>query len=69
VSEILTVSEVSALLRLSKSQVYEMTNSRSRSGDVRPNPIPVLRMGSAVRFLKADVEKWINDQRGTEGRT
>jgi predicted DNA-binding transcriptional regulator AlpA len=60
VSEILTVSEVAQLLRLSKSQVYEMTKPRTRCGDVREHPLPVLRMGSAVRFLRTDVEKWIS---------
>lgn len=57
--EVLTVSEVSELLRLSKSQVYEMTKPRTRSGDVRDNPLPVLRMGSAVRFLRTDIDAWI----------
>jgi excisionase family DNA binding protein len=57
--EILTVSEVAAWLRLSKSQIYEMTNPRTRSGDLREDPIPVLRMGTAVRFRRKAVEDWI----------
>ncbi len=39
-NDILTVEEVATLLRLSKSQVYELTKPRTRSGDVRENPIP-----------------------------
>ena len=57
--EILTVAEVAAWLKLSKSQVYELTKERSRSGDVREDPLPVLRIGTAVRFRRSDVEAWI----------
>jgi excisionase family DNA binding protein len=58
--EILTVDEVAALLRMSKSQVYELSKARTRSGDVRDNPLPVLRIGSSVRFRRADIEAWID---------
>jgi len=57
--EILTVGEVATMLRLSKSQIYELTKPRTRSGDVREHPLPVLRMGTAVRFIRKDVEEWI----------
>jgi excisionase family DNA binding protein len=57
--ELLTVSEVAAMLRISKGQVYEMTKKRTRTGEVRSNPIPSLRIGSSVRFRKSDVENWI----------
>ena len=57
--EILTVGEVATMLRLSKSQVYELTNPRTRSGDLREHPLPVLRIGSALRFIRKDVEEWI----------
>jgi predicted DNA-binding transcriptional regulator AlpA len=58
--EILTVGEVATMLRLSKSQVYEMTKPRTRSGDVREHPLPVLRKGSALRFIRKDVEDWVD---------
>jgi excisionase family DNA binding protein len=57
--EILTVGEVAACLRLSKSQVYELIKPRTRSGDKREHPLPVLRMGTAVRFIRKDVEEWL----------
>jgi predicted DNA-binding transcriptional regulator AlpA len=57
--EILTVKEVAAMLRLSVSQVYELTKPRTRSGDKREHPLPVLRLGSAVRFIRKDVEDWV----------
>jgi predicted DNA-binding transcriptional regulator AlpA len=56
--EIMTAAEVAALLKISKCQVYELAKARTRSGDVRSNPIPSLRIGSSVRFRKSDVEAW-----------
>jgi predicted DNA-binding transcriptional regulator AlpA len=57
--EILKVDDVAAWLKMSKSQIYEMTKPRSRNGDLREDPIPVLRMGSAVRFRRQAVEEWL----------
>ena len=57
--EILKVEEVAALLKMSRSQIYELTKERTRSGDTRKHPLPVLRIGSSVRFRRADVEDWI----------
>jgi excisionase family DNA binding protein len=57
--EILTVAEVAALLKLSKSQIYEMTNKRTRTGSIRENPIPCLKIGGSVRFRKSDIEAWL----------
>jgi predicted DNA-binding transcriptional regulator AlpA len=57
--EILTVGEIATILRISKSQVYELTHPRTRSGDVRENPLPVVRIGTAVRFIRKDVEEWV----------
>lgn len=57
--EILTVNEVASLLKMSKSQVYELTRERTRAGDVRENPLPVLRIGSSVRFRRADIDAWL----------
>lgn len=57
--EILTVDDVAGWLKVSKSQVYELTKARTRSGDPRKHPLPVLRVGSSVRFRKSDVEAWV----------
>ena len=57
--EILTVAEVAAWLKVSKRTVSELMTERMRNGDVRENPLPVLRIGRSVRFRKSDVETWI----------
>ena len=57
--EILTVSEVAAWLRLSKSQVYELMKTHTRNGEVREHPLPSVRMGTSVRFRRKAVEEWI----------
>lgn len=57
--EILTVKEVATMLRLSVSQVYSLTKPRTRSGDLREHPLPSVRMGTAVRFIRKDVEDWL----------
>jgi predicted DNA-binding transcriptional regulator AlpA len=57
--EILTVAELAALLKISKSQVYELTKDHTRAGEVRCNRLPTLRIGSSVRFRKVDVDSWL----------
>ena len=57
--EILTVKEVAALLRVSRWHVYELVKQRTKSGDVRENPLPCVRLGKSVRFRKNDVEEWV----------
>lgn len=58
-TEFLTASELAALLKISKSKVYELTNKRTRSGELRPNPLPVVRLGDLVRFNKVAVDNWL----------
>ena len=58
-TEILTVAELAAMLKMSKSQIYEMTRARTRSGAMRANPIPVLKINGNLRFRKSDVEDWV----------
>jgi excisionase family DNA binding protein len=48
-NEILTASEVAAMLRISKRQVYEL----AKEGE---NPIPTIRSRTSVRFRKSDVD-------------
>lgn len=58
-TEILTVDELAAMLKMSRGQVYEMTRERTRSGAMRNNPIPVVRINGNVRFRKSDIEGWL----------
>jgi excisionase family DNA binding protein len=59
---ILTIDEVAALLRVSKRSVYEYTSERGRER-LKSNPFPVLRIGSTIRFVREDVQAWINRQK------
>jgi predicted DNA-binding transcriptional regulator AlpA len=65
--DLLTTDEVAALLRVSKRHIYELTQDRTRSGDLRENPLPCIRLGASVRFRKSDVEAWI-ERLATRGR-
>lgn len=56
-SQILTVEELAARMKVGKSWIYEKT--RSRSGD----PLPVLRIGKYIRFYWPDVSDWIECHR------
>lgn len=56
---LLTAEDVAALLRISKRQVYELSRMHTRSGEVRNNPIPTIRIGSSVRYRSEDVEAWV----------
>ncbi len=57
--EILTVEELATLLKMSKGQVYEMTKQRTRTGSMKENPLPVLKINGNVRFRKVDVDSWL----------
>jgi excisionase family DNA binding protein len=57
--EILTVEELATLLKMSKGQVYEMTKQRTRTGSMKENPLPVLKINGNVRFRKVDVDGWL----------
>jgi predicted DNA-binding transcriptional regulator AlpA len=57
--EILTAEEVAALLKVSKWHVYQLAKQRTKSGDVRDNPLPCVRLGKSIGFNKATVEEWI----------
>jgi predicted DNA-binding transcriptional regulator AlpA len=41
-----------------------MTSTRTRSGAMRENPIPVVKINGNVRFLKSDIEVWIQKLAG-----
>ena len=61
--EILTADEVAAMLKISKGQVYELAKERTKSGDVRENPIPCLRLGKSDGFarvmLRLGLKSWL----------
>ena len=57
--ELFTVREVATLLKVSKSKVYELIQTRTRSGDIRANPLPHFRIGESLRFNKVDFESWL----------
>jgi hypothetical protein len=44
---------------MSKRQVYEMTSTRRRTGAMKKNPLPVVRINGNLRFRKVDVEAWL----------
>lgn len=57
--ELLTVAELAVFLKMSKRQVYEMTTTRTRTGNMRDNPLPLLKINGNLRFRRSDVENWI----------
>jgi predicted DNA-binding transcriptional regulator AlpA len=57
--EIIKVEDVAEWFKVSKAMVYDMTNPRTRNGDLREDPLPVLRMGAAVRFNRKALEDWL----------
>lgn len=59
--ELLTADEVATLLRVSKDHVYELAKQRTKSGDMREDPLPCIRLGKAVRFDKEAVENWVRN--------
>lgn len=54
--ELLTVDEVAALLKVSKSWVYEHTRSR---GVPRGERLPCIKLGKYVRFEPAAVRAYL----------
>lgn len=50
--DLMTVEQVSDYLQLSTRTIYAL---RAR------NAIPFIRLGSALRFRKADVEAWLTE--------
>ena len=54
--EILTIAELAAMLKMNKRQIYLMTDTRIRTGSMKANPLPVLRINDNLRFRKSDVE-------------
>jgi excisionase family DNA binding protein len=58
-AEILTVDELAAMLKMNKRQIYSMTDKHTRTGSMRQNPLPVLRINGNLRFRRSDIEAWL----------
>jgi predicted DNA-binding transcriptional regulator AlpA len=57
--EILTIDELATLLKMSKRQIYTMTETRTSSGAMKTNPLPVLKINGNLRFRRAAIEEWL----------
>jgi excisionase family DNA binding protein len=57
--EILTVDELAALLKMTRRQIYSMTEQRTRDGKMRDHPLPVLRINGNLRFSREAVTEWL----------
>ena len=54
--EILTVQEVSSLLKVPPSSIYEWTRHRSAQ---QKTPLPHRKIGKYLRFLRSEVAAWV----------
>jgi predicted DNA-binding transcriptional regulator AlpA len=60
-SELLTIDDLAKYLKLSKRSCYELTKARTRAR--QKHPVPLIRINGHARFVKADVENWIQKLR------
>jgi predicted DNA-binding transcriptional regulator AlpA len=58
-SEILTITELATMLKMSKKQIYTMCETRTRIGTMKADPLPVLKINGNLRFRKVDVDSWL----------
>jgi excisionase family DNA binding protein len=56
--DILTIDELAAWLRISRRSVYELTPERGKSKS--KHMLPTFRIGKSLRFVRADVQEWID---------
>jgi predicted DNA-binding transcriptional regulator AlpA len=54
--EILTITELGAMLKMSPRQIYSMTDSR---GQAKDHPLPFFKINGNIRFRKPDIEAWL----------
>lgn len=52
--EWMTVKQLAAYLQLSEAKVYELARTRQ---------VPASKLGSQWRFDRAEVDRWLHDQR------
>jgi hypothetical protein len=55
--ELLTIEDLAKFLKLTKRSAYELTKARTRARQI--HPVPMIRINSHPRFVRAEVEKWI----------
>jgi Helix-turn-helix domain len=61
--ELLTVSDLAAILKCKESSVYNLTRRRGRAR--YDNPVPVLRLPCGLRFRRSSVMAWLASQEST----
>jgi predicted DNA-binding transcriptional regulator AlpA len=57
--EILTVDELAELLKMTKRQIYTMTEKCTSTGSMKEHPLPVMRINGNLRFCRALIEEWL----------
>ncbi len=56
-NSLLTIDELAAWLKISPRSARELCRERSRAR--QKHPLPVLRIGRAVRFSQTAIEGWL----------
>ena len=66
-NELLTVSELASIFKLTKFTIYNLTRERNRS----EGALPFIKIGRELRFRRSAVEAWIlaREQGGARRRT
>jgi len=54
---LLNMEEAAALLKLTKTQLYELCRSRARSR--QSQPIPMIRLGKRRMFRASSLNQWV----------
>lgn len=49
--EVLTIPEISKLLKISRSKAYALTKEQG---------FPIIRMGKSIRVIKSELLKWLH---------
>jgi len=57
-SELLTIDELCAWLKMKPTQVRSMLRARGQAR--MRHPLPSIRLNSNVRFVRADIEAWLS---------
>lgn len=59
INQFLNTEDVAELLGVSTRTIRDLTNSRTRTGDTRPNPLPCYRISPRIiRFDREAVLGW-----------
>jgi len=57
-NDLLTVEELATWLKVSERSIREMCRDRSRKNQKKP--IPIVRIGRAVRFSRESITAWLH---------